>query len=121
MIAEARAALLAVLETAGLPAYSIVPDRTQPPLAVMTPASDWIENGEVFGEFAVSFDVNIVVDVGTNQAVQLALDEAVESVLTAVTEASGMYAAAVGQPTAMELNGGMYLGTTLTVKQNLTL
>jgi hypothetical protein len=121
MIAEARAALLAVLETAGLPAYSVVPDIAQPPMAVMVPSGDWIANGETFGEFAITFDVEIIAGTGTNQAISEQLDEAVESVLTAVTSAPGMYAATVTQPNAVDLNGAMYLGTTITVKQNLNL
>jgi hypothetical protein len=121
MISEARAALLAVLETAGVPAFSVVPDRSQPPMAVMVPSTDWIENGEVFGEFAVSFDVEIVAGTGTNQAMTAELDTMVEDVLVAITNAAGMYASAVGQPTAVDLNGAMYLGTTITVKQNLQL
>lgn len=121
MISEARAALLAVLETAGIPAYSVVPDRSQPPMAVMIPSSDWIENGEVFGEFSISFDVEIVAGTGTNQAMSAELDTMAEDVLTAVANAPGMYAASVGQPTAVDLNGAMYLGTTITVKQNTQL
>lgn len=122
MIAEARAALLAVLETAGIPAFSVVPDRSQPPMAVMVPSTDWIENGEVFGEFTISFDVEIVAGSGTNQAITVALDSMVEDVLSAIAEAPAMYAAAVGQPTAVDLgNGPVYLGTTITVKQHLQL
>jgi hypothetical protein len=122
MIAEARAALLAVLETAGIPAFENVPDRAQPPMAVMVPAADWIENGEVFGEFTISFDVEIVAGSGTNQAISLALDGMVEDVLTAIAEAPSMYAAAVGQPATVDLgNGPVYLGATITVKQHLQL
>jgi hypothetical protein len=121
MIAEARAALVAVLDTAGVTAYSVVPDRSQPPMAVMIPSTDWIENGETFGEFSISFDVEIVAGVGTNQAMSAELDDMVEAVLSAVTAAPGMYASSVGQPTSVDLNGAVYLGTTITVRQNTTL
>lgn len=122
MIAEARAALLAVLETAGLPAYAQVPDKTQPPMAVMVPSAAWIENGETFGEFTISFDVQIVVDIGTNQAMSIALDAAVEDVLVAIAAAPAMYAAEVEQPSAVDIGtGNIYLGTTITVRQHLQL
>jgi hypothetical protein len=90
-------------------------------MAVMVPSTDWIENGEAFGEFTISYDVEIVAGTGTNQAMSVELDTMVEDVLAAVAEAPRMYAAAVGQPTAVDLNGAMYLGTTLTVKQHLQL
>jgi hypothetical protein len=121
MISEARAALLAVLETAGVRAYAEIPDRAVPPMAVMVPSGDWIVSGEVFGEFVVSFDVEIIAATGTNIVISQALDETVETVLTAIYNAPGMYAAEVGQPTSVEIPTGVYLGATITVKQNTQL
>ena len=117
MIAEARAQLLEILEDAGLRAYAEVPERAQPPMAVMVPAVDWIANGETFGEFVISFDVEIIAATGSNTVISKALDEAVEDALVAITNAPKAYAAAVGQPSAVEIGGGVYLGATITVRQ----
>ena len=121
MITEARAALLAVLETAGVRAYAEVPDRAVPPMAVMVPSQDWISSGEAFGEFVVSFDVEIIAPSGTNIVISQALDETVETVLVAISQASSMYTSEVGQPQSVEIPTGVYLGATITVKQNLQL
>jgi len=121
MLSQARADLLAVLSGAGLRAYAEVPERPQPPMAVMVPSGDWIASGEVFGEFTVSFDVEIIVAAGANTVVSKALDTAVETALSAITEAPKMYASSVGQPQAVEIGAGLYLGATITVRQNFQL
>ena len=121
MIAEARTQLLEILEDAGLRAYAEVPERAQPPLAVMVPSADWIENGETFGEFVVSFDVEIITATGANTVISKALDETVEAALVAIYNAPRAYAASVGQPQAVEIGGGVYLGATITVRQYLNL
>jgi hypothetical protein len=121
MLSEARADLLAVLTAAGLRAYAEVPERPQPPMAVMVPSGDWIAQGEVFGEFVVSFDVEIIVASGANTVVSKALDTAVETALNAICDASKMYASAVSQPQAVEIGAGLYLGATITVRQNFQL
>jgi hypothetical protein len=117
VIAEARAQLLEILEDAGLRAYAEVPERAQPPMAVMVPSVDWIANGETFGEFVLSFDVEIIAATGSNTVISKALDEAVEDALVAITNAPKAYAAGVGQPSAVEIGGGVYLGATITVRQ----
>jgi hypothetical protein len=121
MLSTARADLLAVLTAAGLRAYAEVPERPQPPMAVMVPSADWIVSGEVFGEFSVSFDVEIIVAAGANTVVSKALDTAVETALTAITNAPKMFASSVGQPQAVEIGAGLYLGATITVRQNFQL
>jgi hypothetical protein len=121
MIAEARAALLAVLETAGVRAYAEVPDRGVPPMAIMVPSEGWVVSGEAFGEFVVSFDVEIIAPTGTNVVISQALDDAVETVLIAISNAPGMYTAEISKPASVEIPTGVYLGSTITVKQNLQL
>ena len=117
MLSTARADLLAVLTAAGLRAYAEVPERPQPPLAVMVPSAEWIVQGEVFDEFVVSFDVEIIVAAGANTVVSKALDTAVIAALTAISNAPKMYASSVGQPQAVEIGAGLYLGATITVRQ----
>jgi hypothetical protein len=90
-------------------------------MAVMVPAGDWIAQGEVFGEFYVSFDVEIIVASGSNTVVSKALDTAVENALVAITNSPKMYASAVSQPSGVEIGGGLYLGATITVRQNFQL
>lgn len=121
MIAQARSNLVALLEDAGFRAFSEVPERVTPPLAVLVPSADWIESGETFNSFVLSFDVEIVAAAGSNVKISEDIDEQVETALVAITEAPGFYASSVGQPQAVEINGAVYLGATITVRQNFNL
>lgn len=121
MIAEARADLTSLLEGAGFRAFSEVPERVTPPLAVLVPAAEWIESGETYGSFVVSFDVEIIASNGSNVKVSEEIDEQVETALSAITAAPGFYASSVAQPQAVEIAGAVYLGATITVRQNFNL
>lgn len=118
MIADARADLLALLEGAGIRTFAEIPERLQPPLAVFVPSSDWITSGESFGEFVVSFDVEIIASPGSNRVISKEIDDAVELVLSTVTGAQGFYASGVSAPQGVDINGAVYLGATVTVRQN---
>lgn len=118
MIADARADLLALLEGAGIRAFAEVPERPTPPLAVFLPSSDWIVSGDVFGGFTVSFDVEVIAAAGSNRVISKQIDDAVELVLSTIYSADGFYASGVSAPQGIEINGALYLGATITVKQN---
>lgn len=118
MIADARADLLALLEGAGIRAFAEVPERPQPPLAVFLPSSDWIQAGDTFGNFVISFDIEIIAATGSNRVISKQIDDAVELALTTIYNADGFYASAVSAPQGVEVNGALYLGATITVKQN---
>lgn len=121
MIADARADLLALLEGAGIRAFAEVPERPTPPLAVFVPSSDWITSGETYGEFVVSFDVEIIASPGSNRVISKEIDDAVELALSTINGADGFYCSSVGAPSGVEINGAVYLGATITVKQNFRL
>jgi hypothetical protein len=121
MIGAGRDALLAVLTTAGIRASEVVPDRITPPLAVLQPAGDWVSAGTTFGEFRLGFDVTVIVQTAANAVVSSAMDEAVDAVLTAVSNAQGFYVGAVSAPTLLSVQNAEFLSATLTVYQNTRL
>lgn len=118
MLAEARADLLALLEGAGIRAFAEVPERPTPPLAVFVPSPEWIVTGEAFGEFVISFDIEIIASAGSNRVISRQIDDAVELALSTINGADGFYCSSVGAPSGIEINGAVYLGATITVKQN---
>lgn len=121
MIAEARADLLALLEVAGIRAFAEVPERPTPPLAVIVPSDEWIVSGEAYGEFVISFDIEIIASPGTNLVISREIDDAVELALTTINGADGFYCSSVGSPAGVEINGAVYLGATISVRQNFRL
>lgn len=118
MIAETRSALQGILEATGLHTYETVPARTALPCAILEPSSSWIESGQSFGEYRVSFDVTVVVQTATNEAMTVNLDTLIEELLIAVHDAPGLYLSEINAPSGVEINGVTYLGSTFTVSQN---
>lgn len=117
MITEARQALTDLISEAGVTCSSFVPERVTPPLAIVSPSANWIESGESFGEFRVSFDTTLVAQMGSNAKVTEAVDELLETVLTAVQAASGFYAPSVGAPQVLAVNNAEYLSVQMTIVQ----
>lgn len=121
MIAESRNAVATVLTNAGLRVFAFVPERAAPPMAILTPSGDWVTSGDTFGAFRVGLDVNLIVANAANETMINALDELVDDTLTAINNASGFYAAQVGNPTYTDISGTDYLSATITVYQNTKL
>jgi hypothetical protein len=121
MIGAARTALAAALTGAGLRVFAFVPERAAPPMAILTPAGDWVASGDTFGAFRVGFDVNLIVANAANETMITALDNLVDSTLTAIAGAKGFYASQVGAPVMQDISGVDYLSTTITVFQNTKL
>jgi len=121
MIPQGRTALANILTAAGLRVFAFVPERATPPMAILTPSGDWVASGETFGAFRLGFDVNLLVANAANETMITALDTLVDSTLTAISNASGFYAAQVGAPVMQDISGADYLSTTITVYQNTKL
>lgn len=117
MITDARQALTDLITDAGVACSGFVPERVTPPLAVVSPSNSWIESGEGFGEFRVSFDVTLVAQMGSNAKVTEAIDELLETVLAAVQAASGFYCPGVSAPQVLAVNNAEYLSVPLTIVQ----
>lgn len=121
MIGAARSALAGVLSGAGIRTSATVPERITPPLAVMEPASDWVQSGDVYGHFRVAFDVTLIVQTAANATVSDNLDDFVDSAIAAVADAEGFYVGSVGAPSLLTVQNAEFLTASMTVYQNTTL
>lgn len=119
MIGAARSALAGILEDAGIRTSAVVPERITPPLAVISPASDWVQSGDTYGSFRVAFDVTIIVQTAANATVSSNLDDAIDAAIQAITEASGFYVGSVDAP--QFIGTADFLSASMTVYQNTTL
>lgn len=121
MISAGRTALLDVLTAAGIRASSVVPERVTPPLSVIQPASDWVTGGDTYGTYRLGFEVTVIVQTAANAKVSQTLDDAIDTVLTAVSGAQGFYVGSVGAPSILSVQNAEFLSATLTVYQNTRL
>ena len=118
MIVEARAALETLFATAGFTVSAFVPDRITPPMAIITPAGDWVASGEAFGSFRIGFDVTLVTQTASNAKVTDELDQMVDDAVEAVTNAAGFYCGSVGSPSYLDTQNAQFLSVAMTVYQN---
>jgi hypothetical protein len=121
MITAARSALVALIEGAGVTCKEFIPERVTPPIAVMEPSSEWIASGDSYGEWRIAFDVTLVTRTASNRIATDNLDQMVEDVLTAVTNATGFYAGSVSSPQVLSVNNAEFLSVALTIYQNTRL
>lgn len=117
MISEARQTLTDLITEAGVACSSFVPERVTPPLAIVSPSSTWVESGESFGEFRVSFDTTLVAQMGSNAKVTESIDALLETVLVAVQAAPGFYSPSISSPQVLAVNNAEFLSVQMTIVQ----
>lgn len=118
MIAASRTALAALIEGAGVTCLEYIPERVTPPIAIMEPTSEWISSGDTYGEFRIGYDVTLVTQTAANNKATDNLDQMVEDVLAAVTEAQGFYVASISSPAVLAVNNAEYLSVAMTIYQH---
>lgn len=87
-LTEHRAELTDALEAVGITAHGYLPERLNPPCALVTEAEPWItpETGPAarFGAWVATYDVTLIAGQGTNQRATLALVGLVQTALPAL-------------------------------------
>lgn len=121
MIVEARAALETLFDEGGFNVSAFVPERVTPPLAIITPAGDWVASGDVFGTFRLGFDVTLVTPTASNAKVTDELDQMVDDAIALVTGAQGFYCGSVNSPELLAVQNAEFLSVSMTVYQNTSL
>jgi hypothetical protein len=117
MIPEARSALAALIEAAGVRCVDFIPERITPPIAIMEPSSDWISSGEAYGEWRIGFDVTLVTQTAANTTATTVLDGMLEDVLAEVNDTANFYCSSVSAPTGLAVNNAEYLSVALSIYQ----
>jgi len=113
VLTDFRTSITSALKGAGVQAFEFLPERINPPAAVVLPGSPYVEAGDTFGTHKVTFTVSLIAGNGTNDAATAALDGLIQTAVLALwdvadtTEASGLY--------AYSSNGAQYLAVDLTV------
>lgn len=114
-LTDARASLAAILTDAGLTALDFLPERINPPVALITAGAPWVANGETFGSFEVRYVVTLVAPKATNDTATDTLDALAAEALVAVCNAPDWGVDRVDEPHMLVVNGGEYLAASLTV------
>jgi hypothetical protein len=110
---EAKEALATVLNAA-VTTVDHIPARIVPPVAIISPGSPYLEDGNTFGKLSVRLEVSIVAPTKANDTSTDQLDSLIEDVLVALY--NNKYGVeSVSQPYAMETGNATYLAATVSV------
>lgn len=119
-IATARAELVAALEAIDAKVTDHVPERLNPPAAMVVHGSPLLESGATFGSHLVRFEVWLVSKLGANARMTDDLDALIESALTALV-ADDWGIESVAQPFTYAVNNASFLASTITVTTSINL
>lgn len=118
-LTDLRTELTESLTPLSVTTYTHVPGRMSLPGAFVMAGSPYIEQGDTFGARRIRFAVILAVQTGTNQSETTALDELIESAITAL-ETDDWLVEEVSQPYSMAFNNaeGLVVELTVTTETN---
>lgn len=115
-LATLRQDLTESLEEQGLKVEAFVPERIQPPIAVVSAGSPYLEQGLTNCLFKVTLVVTLIAAKATNEKATDALDEMIES---AILGTGDWFIDSVGEPFRMDYNNAQYLSVQVTLNQEI--
>ncbi len=103
-----REALRDDLEGVGIKTYAYIPERFQPPIAVVTAGIPYLTQADTTCEFELNLAVTVVADKSTNVVSTDTLDDLIEKVIIATGD---WYIEEVEEPFILEVNNATYLAS----------
>lgn len=120
-LTELRTQVKDVLTTAGLKASDYVPETISPPIALVIPAEPYVTLGEgrnPFGHYSVGIHVLLIGPKGTNKTAAEKVDSMILDTMSALED---WEITEVTQPGEVVLKGIAYMGSVVTLTQNIKL
>lgn len=112
---DVRGQIVTVLSAAGITTLEHVPERLNPPVALLGMGSPWIEQGEQFGAFLMRYKVTLVVPTSTNEVATNALDAMVAKAIIALDNSAQFDIERVEEPTMLAFSSATYPSAALTL------
>jgi len=118
VLSDFKASVTTALRAAGVTSFEFLPERINPPAAVVLPGSPYVEAGDVYGTHKVNATVSLVAGNGTNDTATAALDNLIGTAVLAlwdvadVTEVSDLY--------AYNANGAQYLAVDISISDTIS-
>ncbi len=120
VLSDLRDQVCSHLESAGLHAFTMKPDRFAPPAVFVGPGSPYVtREGANFGNELVRHSVTVVAAAGTNEKRANDLDEDLLKALDALYVLDGFGVGEVGQPGQIRVGGESYLATSIEVATDI--
>ena len=118
---ELRQEVATALTAAGIQASAFMPEVIDPPIALVGPASTYVQPVEFktfkAGAFGVSLEVTLIAAIGINEVTTTQMDEFIETALRALCVDHDWQLVSVNEPGTLE--GTNYLATNITINNRL--
>lgn len=111
-----RQELADTLTGAGLEAVAFLPERPNPPVAVVSPSQPYLKPGDTFGQHTATLTVLLLTRTATNEIATEALDDMIVTVAVALTDTQFSMSEA-DQPASFQVGTAKYLGCTIDVSR----
>lgn len=119
VLTQSKADLAEFLEDAGIKAEFYIPPRITPPLAIISPNSLYVQQGDTFASFEVGIEITLIAQTATNAKATESLDEAIVTTIGSIPASWNI--ASVEQPFALQTGNAEYLATRLSVTTQISI
>lgn len=115
-LAGLRQDLKEALEGQDLKAVEYLPERLQPPIALVTASDPYVTQGQNSCLFDVSLEVTLVAAKAVNEVATAALDDMIESAIIATGD---WFIETINAPFILEANNAQYLACKVKLTQQI--
>lgn len=119
IITQTRIDLANELIADGINADYYIPSRITPPLAIISPDSNYVSQGDSFATFGIALEVTLVAQTASNDKATEDLDNLIVSAIGAIP--AQWRIESVDQPFTLSVNNADYLATRMALTTQITI
>jgi len=119
VISETKKDLSDALNAEGINAEYFIPARITPPLAIISPDTNYVSQGDTFSSFSLGVEVTLVAQTASNPKAQEDLDDAIVTAIGAIPASWRINS--VEQPFALSTGNAEYLATKMSLTTEITI
>ena len=122
ILTQAKAEVADTLNAAGIKAFQYIPERIQPPTAVISAGEPFIERGlhQTFTDVDMRLEIALVASTATNVKSTEDLEGLITTTILALKDVNWDIES-VSQPFGLEANNALYLAARVTVVASITI
>lgn len=102
--------------------YKFVPERPNPPCAIVEPDTDFINvyENQYSADYASNWKVQVIMPFASNQKETETLDDTLDILIPAIWEHTTATKISVDKPFVLDINGAFYLATNIKISIDIT-
>lgn len=119
IITQTKIDLATELVTDGINAEYYIPPRIVPPLAIISPDTRYVTQGDTFATFEIAVELTLIAQTASNAKATEELDDLIVSAIGAIPAMWRIDS--VSQPFSLGVNNADYLATRMTLTTQITI